>query len=309
MSALKTVVQFFAVPDDPDLVLAQARALTRQIPLLYSMLLANSVILAVTHANSAPVLLTVYVPAVLAVLSMVRLIYWWRHRHRVATPAKARKQLSGMIYIAAAMSIGFTAWSIGMFHYGDAYQQSHIAFYMGITTIGCMFCLMHVRAASFVVGICVLVPFTLFFATVGNGTFTAIAVNMVLVVGALVVIMLSNYRDFSALVASRSEMAGKHAETQRLSDENDRLANVDSLTDLPNRRWFNRRLEEMLAEARRRTIARSRWRGSIWIASRRSTTFLGRSRVTVCWSRWADASWRCGGPRRSWRGWGPTISR
>jgi diguanylate cyclase (GGDEF)-like protein len=249
MSLLNKVVRFFAVPDDPELVRAQARALSRQVPLLYAMLLANTLILAGTHLDVAPPLLSAYIPSALSLLGIARLLYWWRGRHRVMDAISARRMLTSMIWVAAGLAIGFTAWSMALFPYGDAYRQSHVAFYMAITAIGCMFCLMHVRGAALMVGACVLIPFAIFFATSGHSTLAAIAINMVLVVIALVVILLGNYRDFSALVASRSAMSQKQEETQRLSDANDRLANVDELTGLPNRRSFQRRLTEMLAEA------------------------------------------------------------
>jgi diguanylate cyclase (GGDEF)-like protein len=260
MSAAKAIKNFVSVPDDPELVLAQARALTRQIPLLYAMLLANTVLLAITHLRSAPPLLTAWIPAVLTLLSVSRVIYWWWHRHDIADPAKARRTIKSMIWVSGGMAIGFTVWSTALFPYGDPYQQSHVAFYMGITTIGCMFCLMHVRTAALMVGACVLIPYAVFFATSGIVTFTAIAINMGLVVAGLLVILLGNNRDFGELVASRSEMARRQAETQRLSDENDRLANIDSLTGVYNRRSFERLLGEELEAAERdgRKIAAAR---------------------------------------------------
>jgi predicted signal transduction protein with EAL and GGDEF domain len=129
---------------------------------------------------------------------------------------------------------------------------------------------------------------------------------MVLVVIALVVILLGNYRDFSALVASRSAMSQKQEETQRLSDANDRLANVDELTGLPNRRSFQRRLTEMLAEAtaQGKTIAVAR----LNLDSFKSVNdIFGRSPVTWCWQMSPAASMRCAGPRRSWPAWGQTT--
>ncbi|UJW85546.1 putative bifunctional diguanylate cyclase/phosphodiesterase [Devosia sp. SL43] len=249
MSAVKSVLRFFAVPEDPELVLAQARALSRQIPLLYAMLLANTFILAATHLHTAPAMLTAYVPALLTVISVARLTFWWRGRNVILSLEKARRTLTVLLVVAAVLAIGFTTWSLSLFQYGDAYQRSHVAFYMGITSIGCMFCLMHARGAALIVAICVMGPFLVMFATAGQQTFMAIAINMVLVLAALIFIMLNNYRDFSALVASRSEMVRKQVETQRLSDENYRLANVDSLTNLPNRRRFEQHLREALARA------------------------------------------------------------
>jgi diguanylate cyclase (GGDEF)-like protein len=245
----ESIVRRLAVPDDPDLVQAQARALSRQVPLMYSMLLANTLILAATYLHSAPALLTAYIPSALVIVCLVRIVHWWRQRGTLQDPASARKVLQRMIWVAIFLGIGFASWSMALFPYGDTYQRSHVAFYMGITTIGCMFCLMHVRTASFVVGAVVLVPVAVFFTSTGVPVFAAIAVNMVLVVAALTVILLGNYRDFSALVASRSEMARRHAETERLSNENFRLANLDGLTGLPNRRSFLQTLEGALADA------------------------------------------------------------
>lgn len=236
-------------PDIPELTLAQWRALGRQVPLLYAMLVSNSLIVAWTHFSVAPIELTLYVPVILTVLCVVRTGMWWRNRDLAISADKARRSLMTMIWVSTAMAIGFAAWSLSLFPYGDAYQQSQIAFYMGITTIGCMFCLMHVRAAALMVGICVLVPFTIFFAASGQATFVAIAINMVMVIVALLIILLNNNNDFAALVSSRNAVAQRQVETQRLLDENHRLANLDSLTGLPNRRSFDRHLAAALREA------------------------------------------------------------
>ena len=50
---------------------------------------------------------------------------------------------------AGALGAGFTLWAFSLFPYGDAFAQSHVVFYMAITAIGCVFCLMHMRAAAF----------------------------------------------------------------------------------------------------------------------------------------------------------------
>jgi len=191
MSLLRRISRLVSAPTDtPELALAQWRALSRQIPLMYIMLVSNTLIVAWTHFGVAPVELTVYVPTTLAMLCIVRMVVWWRSRHKVLDPHKARTNLRAMIWMGAALAIGFTAWSFSLYPYGDAYRQSQIAFYMGITTIGCMFCLMHVRAAALAVGICVLGPFTAFFIGTGHETLAAIAINMVLVVTVLLIILL-----------------------------------------------------------------------------------------------------------------------
>ena len=248
MSAIARLVQFFAVPEKPELVQAQARAFSRQVPLMYGILLVNSLVLAATH-TTAPDLLRIYVPGLLTLACLVRIAMWWRSRDAGISDAKARRLLRSTVWTAGILGVGFSTWALSLYPYGDAYQQSHIAFYMGITSIGCVFCLMHLRGAAAMVALCVMIPFTAFFVISGNPVFGALAFNLVLVVSALMGILLNNYRDFGALVASRTEMARKQAETQRLSDENFRLANVDSLTGLPNRRAFDQHLQAALDKA------------------------------------------------------------
>ena len=259
MSGLKTLAQYFAVPDDRDLAQAQARAFTRQVPLMYGILLVNSLALAITHSD-APNVLRLYVPALLTVACVARIAMWWRARKHVIDYEMARHMLNSTVRVSGLLGVGFSAWALSLYPYGNAFQQSHVAFYMAMTGICCVFCLTHLRGAAIIVAASVAVPFVGVFTLGGNPVFVALAFNFVIVMVALMWLLLGNYRDFSALVASRSEMERKQAETQELSDENYRLANVDSLTGLPNRRWFDRHLELTLAKAQEegRTIAVAR---------------------------------------------------
>ncbi|MCW5720278.1 MAG: EAL domain-containing protein [Devosia sp.] len=250
MSVFRRASHIFSEPpSSQELTLAQWRALSRQVPLLYLMLVSNTVILAATHISSAPWELTIFIPAALAIVCALRVAMWWRNRNAEMNIEKARRDLRTMIWLGPGIAVGFTAWALSLYPFGDPFQQSQIAFYMGVTTIGVMFCLMHVRRAALSVGLCVLLPFTAFFGMADQSTFLAIALNMTLVIAALTVILLINNRDFAALVASRSEMARRQSETQRLLEENHRLANMDTLTGLPNRRSFERHLNLALAHA------------------------------------------------------------
>lgn len=259
MSSLKTIAKFLAVPDAPDLVQAQARAFSRQVPLMYGILLVNSLVLAATH-DTAPDLLRLHVPALLTVACVVRIIMWWRAHERVLSHQQARALLRTTVRMAPVLGLGFSAWALSLYPYGDAFQQSHVAFYMGITSICCVFSLMHLRSAAVIVALCVATPFTAFFVTSGNGVLIALAFNFVIVIVGLMWILLNNYRDFGALVESRSAMERKQKETQELADENYWLANIDSLTGLPNRRRFDRQLAAALdlAQAEGRQIAVAR---------------------------------------------------
>ena len=151
-------------------------------------------------------------------------------------PERAHALLLGTIRNAAIISIAFTGWSLALFPYGDSYAKAHIAFFMAITVIACIFCLMHLRIAALIVTGCVLGPMVIFFWSSGVQVFQAIAVNVVIVPGAMVAILVRHSGEFADLVESRAS--------------NHRLANLDALTGLNNRRRFFLELDVRLAEAR-----------------------------------------------------------
>jgi len=239
--------------DNPELLRAQMDAFSRQIPLLYLTLLVSMLTLAATFLGRAPDYLTIYIPAILTAICCGRIVMWWRTHADHTDDEAAARRLRGVVYLAFVLGIAFAGWSLALFPYGDEYRQAHVAFFMGITVISCIFCLMHVRAAAFTVTAVVVAPFAVFFGTSGNPVFLAMSVNVILVTTAMIYILLVNYRTFAAMIESRKELIAKQAETQRLSDENLRLANIDSLTDLPNRRQFFARLDQKLDAARQST--------------------------------------------------------
>jgi diguanylate cyclase (GGDEF)-like protein len=238
--------------EDPELAMSLRAALSRQIPLLYATLLSNAVILAVTHFNTAPKWMAAAMPAVLLALSLLRLRVWARRRGHSVDGPEALRQLRQTTAVAAMLGVAFTVWALALFPYGDAYGQCHVEFFMSITVICCLFSLVHLRVAALLLAVVVGVPFSVFFLRSGHPELVAMAINMLIVAVGMILMLLRNYDDFAALVRSSRELARRQAETQRLSDENLRLANLDALTGLPNRRRFFAALGEALAEAQGR---------------------------------------------------------
>jgi predicted signal transduction protein with EAL and GGDEF domain len=256
MKFIRAFLAPFAVPsDNPDLMLSQLRASSRQVPLLYFILIVNTVALAFTHYGAAPNLLTIGFPVLVAVGCAFRVMAWSKIREEEMSEAVVRRRLKISVAIAGGLGLAFVCWGLSLYRYGDAYTQVHVAFYLGITVASCIFYLMHVRPAALLLTAVVIVPFPAFFLSTGRPVFIAIALNMALVAGAMVYVLLIYSRDFASLIVFQKQLITSHRETQRLSDENLRLANLDSLTDLPNRRQFFDRLNglvERCARERRR---------------------------------------------------------
>ncbi|MDR6390588.1 diguanylate cyclase (GGDEF)-like protein [Paraburkholderia phenoliruptrix] len=228
---------------------SQVQAFGRQIPLLYFILIVNTMAVTVTHLRSAPAWMTMYVPGVLCALCIVRCVRWWRGRNRVLTHDKAVPELRKLIWMAGIFGIAFTAWSLMLLPYGTPYEQAQVAFYMATTVVGCVFCLMHLRVAALLLLSIVILSFATFLVFTGSPVFIAMAVDMSLVGLALAFIIELYYRSFAGVVHTQRDLQASQEKTQRLSDENFRLASIDSLTDLPNRRSFFASLRALSEQA------------------------------------------------------------
>jgi diguanylate cyclase (GGDEF)-like protein len=242
---------FRVPPDQPELTRAQFQAFSKQVPLLYFILITNSLALAYTFLPLAPIWLTMAVPALLSALTGFRMLWWLRQRDVGASSDQILHKLRVTNRIAGPIGALFVAWSFALFPYGDPFAKGQVAFYMAVTVIGIIFCLMHLRSAALIVTLVVIVPYVIFFMSTGVHALRAIAVNQLLVSCAMVIVLFIYYRDFAALVASRKSLLAEQAATQALSDENFRLANLDSLTDLPNRRRFFSELAQAFEDAER----------------------------------------------------------
>jgi len=228
--------------DNPELLKAQCASLSRLLPLMYAIMVANSWILTATFFGFAPAALTIGASVGLSLVCAVRLVVWWRARGAAFSTEIAIRELRRTPRLTVLLSFGFVGWAIALFPYGDAFAQAHAVFFVLITSISCMFCLIHVRSAAILIAT-IIGPIIVSFLLVHHSeTSAAMAVNITLVmIVSLIVIVVQN-RDFIQLVEGQKR-------TQALSDENSRLANLDALTNLPNRRAFFSHLAEAFPRA------------------------------------------------------------
>ncbi|MCL9846889.1 diguanylate cyclase domain-containing protein [Ralstonia solanacearum] len=211
------IARFMGVPaDNPELLKAQYRAFSRQLPMMYFILISSTWAVAITYRAITPAWLTVGIPLLLTLACAIRVLHWWPSRRIDPTPELALRALKRTNRLASIMAVSFTAWSLALFQHGDPYTRSYLAFYMAITVIACIFCLMHLRSAAITVTVIVNGAFIAFFASTGQPTFIAIAINMALVSVGLLVILMVNYRDFTAMVNAQTEARRREEEQGRL---------------------------------------------------------------------------------------------
>lgn len=239
-----------ALSDEPEVILAQYREITRQVPLLYALLIVNTAAVAFTHRAFAPAALTYLMPGALCVVSLLRMVQWLRSGGKSVDVAAARAQLKRSVVFAGFFGLISVSWALSLANYGGPYEQGHVALYISITVIACIFCLMALPQAALLGCLLVTGPYLVYYLLQRSTVWTAIALNIALVSLVMIRVLLNSFKGFVELVLSQRDIAAKSVETERLGQENARLAMTDSLTGLPNRRYFFAQLEAAIDAAK-----------------------------------------------------------
>jgi diguanylate cyclase (GGDEF)-like protein len=249
MRSLNRIFGFFRLSDEPEVISAQYREIARQVPHLYCLLIVNTAAVAFTHRLFAPPFLAFAMPAGLCLVSLYRMAKWLLP-HEPLSVAEQRTQLQRSIIFAGVFGLTAVMWALSLAQYGGPYEQGHIALYISITVIACIFCLMCLPQAALLGCVLVTGPYLSYYFMQHSPVWTAIALNIGLVSVVMIRVLLNSFKGFVELVRSQRDMAEKSAETARLGEENARLAMTDSLTGLPNRRYFFAKLEEQIRTSR-----------------------------------------------------------
>lgn len=195
---------------------AQYLAYSRQMPMMYPILLSSSWIVAYVHIDIAPLWLTIGMPTLFTVGCIFRMFHWLKAHGTTPSPEEASRAFRATRLLAPLIALSFTVWSFLLFAYGTPYTKSYLAFYMANTVVVCIFCLMHVREAALIVTLIVNGAFIGLFAWAGQPTFIAMALNTALVSIGMLVILTINYNDFAKRVAAEADASAKQAGQMRL---------------------------------------------------------------------------------------------
>jgi diguanylate cyclase (GGDEF)-like protein len=134
--------------------------------------------------------------------------------------------------------------------YGGPIERGHVALFIAVTVIGCIFCLANLPQAALLVTAVVTIPYLAYYLVQGSPVFIAMAFNIALVTAVMIRALLNSFAGFGTLIRSKDRLAAKQQEAERLGAENARLAHTDALTGLPNRRHFFAEFDRLLADAK-----------------------------------------------------------
>lgn len=237
--------QYRVQTGDMDLCRAQFREFVHQVPLMYFILSWNAVAVAFTFREHAGPVLSCGIALVLCAVAVVRGRWWTRNGNRNFSDAEIIRQIRRTSLLAIILTGMFTIWAIALYPHGDMQAKAHLTFFLALTQISSVFCLFPLRSAALSVATVATVPFFLYFSLADNGRMMPEAIMLSLVAGGMVVILYKYNITFSKLIRSRKILHQRQLETQKLSDENRRIAFTDPLSGLPNRRALLSRLEEI----------------------------------------------------------------
>ncbi|WP_279477751.1 bifunctional diguanylate cyclase/phosphodiesterase [Aureimonas sp. SK2] len=226
---------------DPDVAAKQFDELRSQVPLLYALLSVNAMALGYTHMGVAPAWMSVWVPGALAAVSGIRAVTWLRYDPLDFDRAAVLRILRRTILLGCLLSVAYIVWALGLTRFGGPDERAHVAMFVGITVIGCIFCLSHLPQGAILVAASTTVPYFFYYLVLSpSPVYIAIALNILLVSLVALRVLLNGFSAFAKLVRSQTEM-------DRLNREVTVLAHTDMLTGLPNRRLFFSEVEARLA--------------------------------------------------------------
>lgn len=235
---------------DPELTRAQFRSFSRQMPLLYAILVCNAIALALSFFDWSQPFKTIALPLGTCAIAVWRGIWWWQQ----GDPAKLSDDyiaacLRRTCWLAILMTMAFEAWCIWVYPDGDAYARSNLTFFLGLTEVSTVFCLMTLRPAAMRVALVSTLSFLLYFSWVDEGRLLAQSVVLTLVCIGMIVVTHRYNISFSELIRSQRTLRTRQMEAEKLSEENRRIAFSDALSGLPNRRELLSRLDRLEARA------------------------------------------------------------
>jgi diguanylate cyclase (GGDEF)-like protein len=230
------------------ILIEQYRTLGQQIPLMYALMFIDAAFLSFASYGTVDPVLSIGMPAGLAIVAMARALFWLGRRQAIPDPVSIRRYLIGTIYAAALLSLGFGGWGLILFAEADLARRTCIALYIFIGAISCCYCLQSLPRAGRLVLLCGAMPVTVWLLCSRDWFLMGLGINMVIVSILILRMLDANYSGFIEVLTSRSEMIAEQRRARHAEQCAHELAYHDPLTGLPNRRALAEHLSAMIEQ-------------------------------------------------------------
>ncbi len=225
---------------------AYALSVSHRAPLLYLVVVFNTLLLAGCFYGSAPQLLVVLGP-VLSLVAVQRAWHWMPGKVAGRPVERLRDDLEGMQRLGGWAALLFIAWSLGLYPYGDAGQRELLHFVIAVTMFSAVLGMANSPQTALRLGTAYTLPWSLFLLASGHPNAVQIALAQVFITVILLAMTQIQHRDFVRLELSRQLLVRRERQTAELASAHYRQATVDHLTGGRNRRAILDSLEDHLA--------------------------------------------------------------
>ena len=225
--------------DDPGLARAQFRSFAKQMPLLYCILIFNTIAIISVYYEYKYFFETLIFPLIMCLIASLR-AHWWQNQKddSLFSDAQIATYIKRTCNLAVIMTLGFELWCMWIYPRGDAFNKGHLTFFLALTSVSTVFCLMSMRAAAMRVAASSAIAFICYFSWVDDQRMLVEAIVLGFVAIGMMVVTDRYNHDFSALVQSQRDLQKRQIEAEKLSEQNQHIALTDALSGLQNRRKF-----------------------------------------------------------------------
>ncbi|WP_295636080.1 hypothetical protein [Novosphingobium sp.] len=155
---------------DPELARAQFESFGKQMPLLYLILVLNAAAITVEFFRPNRIWMSTIAPLVICGVALLRGWWWWRQSGSSRfSDADITRTLRRTCNLAVVLTLAFDAWSMTIYPSGDGYARAHLSFFLALTQVSTVFCLMTIRAAVMRVAATSTACFVIYFSLVDDG--------------------------------------------------------------------------------------------------------------------------------------------
>ncbi|WP_035701174.1 EAL domain-containing protein [Bradyrhizobium genomosp. I (2014)] len=214
----------FAVGDQTDplggsVLVAQFRVLREQVPVLYSVLLANSISVGLVLPNSVSSWLRFALPTALLMVCVFRLVQWLRLKKADLTAPEAYQELARVRLATVVLSTGFVTWILALFLTVEPGLRAPVALLLFMGCVGTAYCLASFPPASRLVMLIAGAPIATLLLFSGEGVLVSVGINLLALLALLARMINTNFRFFVTLVETH----------RQLSEEGDRARAAEQI--------------------------------------------------------------------------------
>ena len=186
--------------DDPELARAQFSSFSKQMPLLYAILVFNAAAIVWDFFDRGALFETFIFPLSMCVVASVRAVWWWRQGDGSGfSDQQITRYITRTCNLAVVMTLGFELWCMWIYNTGNAYARGHLTFFLALTAVSTVFCLMAMRAAAMRVAATSTIAFISYFSWVDDGRMLVEAVVLGFVGFGMMAVTHRYTQDFAEL--------------------------------------------------------------------------------------------------------------